>query len=395
MHRAGGWLNAPGVCRRFCDLARREEQGNYMADEVRRSTPESRRPDPVEHWRKALLPANATLEQGIRNLDESTLQIALVVSTEGVLVGTLTDGDIRRGLLRGLDLGSSIESIIHRDPIVVPPQLNRATALQLMQTNRIRQLPVVDDARRAVGLHLWDELLVPGVRPNVMVIMDGGQGSRLRPHTENCPKPLLPVGGKPMLEHIIERAKAEGFMHFVLAIHYLGHMIEDHFGDGGRWQVHIDYLREESPLGTAGAIGLLSPRPAVPFLVTNGDVLTDIRYGELLDFHCGHGASATMAVRLHEWQHPFGVVHTEGVDIVGFEEKPIARSHINAGVYVLGPDALDCLSAGEPCDMPTLFTRLQERSARTIVYPMHEPWLDVGRVDDYRSAQENVRGRAI
>jgi NDP-sugar pyrophosphorylase family protein len=194
------------------------------------------------------------------------------------------------------------------------------------------------------------------------------------------------------LEHIIERARAAGFHRFVLAIHYLGHMIEDYFGDGSRLQVKIAYLREESPLGTAGAIGLLSPRPEVPILVSNGDVLTDIRYDELLDFHCRHKASATMAVRLHEWQHPFGVVRTKGVDIVGFEEKPITRSHINAGIYVLEPSALDVLAADERCDMPMLFARLQLRSARTIVYPMHEPWLDVGRADDYASVQKRMDG---
>lgn len=342
---------------------------------------------PKNDWRRALLPTNATLQQVISSLDETAFQIALVVSADGTLLGTITDGDIRRGLLRGLDLSSSVEAIIYRDPLVVPPQWGRDMVLQLMQANKIHQLPVVDENRHVVGLHLWDELMVPGRRSNLMVIMAGGQGTRLRPHTENCPKPLLPVRGKPMLEHIIQRARAEGFGRFVLAIHYLGHMIEEYFGDGSRWQVRIDYLREESPLGTAGAIGLLNPRPEAPFLVSNGDVLTDIHYGELLDFHTRHGAAATMAVRLHEWQHPFGVVRTKGVDIVGFEEKPVARSHINAGIYVLEPIALDALSAGEPCDMPTLFSRLQERTARTIVYPMHEPWLDVGREDDLKRAQ--------
>jgi len=344
-------------------------------------------PIPTEPWRKALLPADATLQQVIRNLDESSLQITLVVSPDGTLLGTITDGDIRRGLLRGLDLSSPLTSIMKRDPLVVPPEMNRDTVLQLMRANAFSAIPVVDVVRRVVGLHLLNELLAPGQRPNLMVIMAGGQGNRLRPHTENCPKPLLPVGGKPMLEHIIERARAEGFQRFVLAIHYLGHMIEGYFGDGSRWQVQIDYLREESPLGTAGAIGLLNPRPEVPFVVSNGDVLTDIRYGELLDFHCHHGASATMAVRLHEWQHPFGVVRTRGVDIIGFEEKPIARSHINAGIYVLEPGALDVLTAGEHCDMPTLFNRMQEQNARTIVYPMHEPWLDVGHVDDLERAK--------
>jgi NDP-sugar pyrophosphorylase family protein len=255
-----------------------------------------------------------------------------------------------------------------------------------MRANKFHQLPVVDERRRVVGLHLWDELISPGERPNTMVIMAGGRGTRLRPLTENCPKPLLPINGKPMLEHIIERASAEGFRHFVLAVHYLSQMIEDYFGNGSHWNVRIEYLREDVPLGTAGAIGLLKPRPEGALVVSNGDVLTDIRYGELLDFHFRNNAIATMAVRLHEWQHPFGVVRIKGVDIVGFEEKPITRSHINAGIYALEPTALDALNDGEPCDMPTLFSRLQERSARTIVYPMHEPWLDVGRPGDYDAA---------
>lgn len=334
----------------------------------------------------ALLAPDATVQQAIRSLETSALQIVLVAAADGVLLGTLTDGDIRRGLLRGLDLNSPIDQIFYREPLVVPPQLSRDIVLQLMRANKIRQLPIVDEERRVIGLHLWDELMIPGKRPNLMVIMAGGRGERLRPHTENCPKPLLPVSGKPMLEHILERAKQEGFQHFVLAVHYLGHMIEEYFGDGSRWQVKIDYLRENSPLGTAGAIGLLNPRPTVPFLVTNGDVLTDIHYGELLDFHCRHGASATMAVRMYEWQHPFGVVRTKGVDITGFEEKPVSRSHINAGIYVLEPSVLDVLNAGEHCDMPALFGRLQNMTARTIVYPMHEPWLDIGRVTDYDAA---------
>jgi dTDP-glucose pyrophosphorylase len=345
-------------------------------------------------WRKALLSSDATIRDAIRNLDETALRIVLAVSSDGTLLGTLTDGDIRRGLLRGLDLSSPIGQIINRDPLVVPRHLGRELVLQLMRANKVQQLPVVDAARHVVGLHLWDALSTPGVRPNLMVIMAGGQGTRLRPHTESCPKPLLPVGGRPMLEHIIERARAEGFHRFVLAIHYLGQMIENHFGNGSRWQVEIDYLREESPLGTVGALALLTPRPDAPFLVSNGDVLTDIRYGELLDFHGRHGAAATMAVRQHEWQHPFGVVHTNGVDIVGFEEKPVSRSHINAGIYVLEPRALDVLVSGEQCDMPMLFSRLQQRSARTIVYPMHEPWLDVGRPDDYTSAEDSLNGTA-
>lgn len=335
-----------------------------------------------EFWRRAVLPSNANIRQAIHNLNQVAVKIVLVGNEAGELEGTISDGDIRRGLLKGLDLDSPIASIIHRNALVVPPEMGRDMVMQLMVANKIQQIPVVDEHRRVVGLHLWDEVSTPPMRSNVMVIMAGGMGTRLRPHTENCPKPMLSVAGKPMLEHIIERAKLEGFSHFVLAIHYLGHMVEGYFADGERLGVRIDYLREQTPLGTAGALGLLNPRPEAAFVVTNGDVITDIRYGELLDFHVRHNAAATMAVRVHEWQHPFGVVQTQGVEIIGFEEKPVARSHINAGVYALHPDALNLLSGDTHCDMPTLFERLQAESKRTVAYPMHEPWLDVGRPDD-------------
>ena len=342
-------------------------------------------------WQSAILPLGTSVGQAIRNLNNTAIKIILVVNEAGVLEGTISDGDIRRGLLRGLNLESSIASIIRHNPLVVVPDLSRDMVMQLMVANKIQQIPVVDEQHHVIGLHIWDELTAPVIRSNIMVIMAGGMGARLSPHTENCPKPLLDVAGKPMLEHIIDRAKLEGFNHFILAIHYLGHMIEAYFGNGERFGVKIDYLREESPLGTAGALGLMSPLPRDPFVVTNGDVITDIRYGELLDFHNRHSAMATMAVREHEWQHPFGVVQTQGVEIVGFEEKPIARSHINAGVYALSPEALSVLSADAHCDMPTLFERLQEKSKRTVAYPMHEPWLDVGRPLDLQLA--NIQGQ--
>lgn len=337
-------------------------------------------------WLKAILPASATIQQAISNLDQVAIKIILVVNEAGELEGTISDGDIRRGLLKGLDMNSPITNVIHRNALVVPPEMAREMVMQLMVANKIHQIPAIDEHRHVVGLHLWDDIATAPVRPNLMVIMAGGMGTRLRPHTENCPKPLLPVAGKPMLEHIIEHAKLEGFSHFVLAVHYLGHMIEEYFGNGERLGVQIDYLREQSPLGTAGALGLLNPRPDAAFVVTNGDVITDIHYGELLDFHLRHNAAATMAVRVHEWQHPFGVVQTEGIQIVGFDEKPVVRTHINAGVYALEPDALNALAADIRCDMPALFERLQDQAKRTVAYPMHEPWLDVGRPDDLRRA---------
>lgn len=340
-------------------------------------------------WQRAILPPDATLQQAIRNLDEVAIKIALVVNEAGGLEGTISDGDIRRGLLRGLGLESPISTVIHRAPLVVRPGVSRDVVIQLMLANKVQQIPEVDEENHLVGLHLWDDELVPLARPNMMVVMAGGLGTRLRPHTETCPKPMLPVAGRPMLEHIVERAKLEGFSHFVFAVHYLAEMIENHFGDGSRFGVCIEYLRESKPLGTAGALSLLSPTPELPFVVTNGDVITDIRYGELLDFHKRQSAAATMAVRVYEWQHPFGVVQMKGVDIVGFEEKPVARSHINAGVYVLSPEAMLFLQRDQRCDMPSLFERLQSSNKRTVAYPMHEPWLDVGRPNDLEKANRD------
>lgn len=340
----------------------------------------------VEVWRRAILPVDATIEQAIRILNEVAIRIVLVVNAAGKLEGTVSDGDIRRGLLTGLDLKSQISSVVHRNPLVVPTNVAREVVLELMQANDAQQIPVVDERQHLVGLHLWSAINAPVVRSNQIIIMAGGLGTRLRPHTESIPKPLLQVAGKPMLEHIIQRASQQGFSHFTLAIHYLGQMIEKYFGDGGRLQVEIDYLREQTPLGTAGALSLLDPLPTTPVVVTNCDIITDIQYGELLDFHNRHGAAATMAVRMHEWQHPFGVVQTNGVDIVGFEEKPVLRSHINAGVYVLSPVALSDLQQNTPCDMPELFERLQVKAKRTVAYPMHEPWLDIGRPEELSRA---------
>ena len=344
--------------------------------------------DIAEVWAQAILPSGSSIRQAVQVLNETSLKIVLVVDANEVLVGTISDGDIRRGLLKGLELTSTIDSIVHGDALVVPPEFSREVVLQLMTANKIQQIPIVDENKHVIGLHLWDQINAPTARSNIMVIMAGGKGTRLHPQTENCPKPLLPIAGKPILEHIIDRAKLEGFSHFILAIHHLGHMIEEYFENGEAFGVNIEYLREESPLGTAGALSLLDPLPESPFVVTNGDVLTDIHYGELIDFHVQHNATATMAVRVHEWQNPFGVVETQGVEIIGYEEKPLSRTHINAGVYVIEPSAISFLTKSDPCDMPTLFNSIQLQKLRTVAYPIHERWLDVGLPDELRAASE-------
>ena len=344
----------------------------------------------VEGWRDTVVSSVSTIKQAISSLDKTGMKIVLIVDDKDEFIGTISDGDIRRGLLKGLDLSSSLSQIINRKALVVPQNMPKEAVEQLMFANKIHQIPIVD-GKYLKGLHLWDRITSLQLRKNMMVVMAGGRGVRLMPHTENVPKPMVIVSGKPILEHIILRGKLEGFQHFVLAIHHLGHVIEDYFGTGEKFGVKIDYLREKSPLGTAGALSLLKPIPHHPFLVTNGDVITNTRYGDLLDFHERHEAIATMGVRVHEYQNPFGVVKMKGLDIVGFEEKPIVRTNINGGIYVLSPEALDELEQKKHCDMPTLFERIQAKAKRTVAYPIHEQWLDVGKPDDLLHANAVIK----
>jgi len=336
----------------------------------------------MQQWQKVLLKTDSTIQDVIQNLIESTLKIVLVINEFEKLEGTISDGDIRRGLLKGLNLNSPITSIIRRNPLVVTPELSRELVLNLMHLNKIHQIPIVDENNKVVGLNLWDELNTKANRSNIMVIMAGGKGTRLMPYTQNCPKPMIKVAGKPIMEHLIHRAKLEGFNHFVIAIHHFGNVIEEYFGDGKRLDVKIEYLRELTPLGTAGALRLLNPRPDMPFIVTNADVMTDVHYAQLLDFHNLYEATATMAVRIHELQNSFGIVKTKGIDIIGLEEKPVSRNYINAGVYALSPDSLDEIEINTIFDMTTLFECLMKKDKRTIAFPMHETWIDVGRPDD-------------
>lgn len=339
-------------------------------------------------WQKSILKFDSSIEQAISNLNNSGLKIVLVVDGKNEFIGTISDGDIRRGLLANLNINDTIKNIIHYEALVVPPEFTKESVLKLMELNQIFQVPIINSQKNIVGLFLRHSILVENERNNIMVIMAGGIGKRLLPHTENCPKPMLEVSGKPILEHIIERAKSEGFKNFILSINYLGEMIVNYFGTGEKMGVNIDYVREKKPLGTAGSLSLLNLKTEDPFIVSNGDVITDIRYGELLDFHNKNNSTATMAVNQYEWQNPYGVVGLDGIDITGFDEKPIHRTHINAGVYALSKNALSFLEKDSHCDMPKLFEQLMASSQKIIAYPMHEPWFDVGRSADLNKANK-------
>jgi len=332
--------------------------------------------------------SNASLIDAMRIIDSGAAQIALVVDDQQRLLGTITDGDIRRGMLRGLPLDAPAEEVMNRRFRFVRTGENQATVLEMMRREALRQVPVLDAQARVVELLLLQELLEPSQLPNAVVIMAGGQGTRLRPHTANCPKPMLPVDGKPMLEILLEQCIASGFKQFYLSVNYLREQIIDHFQDGARWGVSVDYLIEDEPLGTAGSLQLLPGTVQEPFLVMNGDVLTRLNPSRLLRFHGENNAAATLCVREHVLTVPFGVVQTKGVELAGFEEKPSYRQLVNAGIYVVNPQLLPLLPPRQATDMPTLLQSAQQAGHRVAVCPIHEYWIDVGRPETLQQAHE-------
>ncbi|CAN2170718.1 GCD1 Nucleoside-diphosphate-sugar pyrophosphorylase involved in lipopolysaccharide biosynthesis/translation initiation factor 2B, gamma/epsilon subunits (eIF-2Bgamma/eIF-2Bepsilon) [Candidatus Nanopelagicaceae bacterium] len=347
-------------------------------------------PKRSENWKAAILSPEASVRSAIEKLESTGFQIILIADKELRLLGTVTDGDIRRALMSHLDLDAQVENVMHKNVTVIGNSSNRLEALNLMKKNKVLQVPIIDEHGILVGLHLWDESETLLTRPNAMVIMAGGRGTRLLPHTIETPKPMLQVGGKPILEHIIKRARNQGISRIIISLNYLGEVIENYFQDGSNFGVSITYIREINPLGTAGALSLCMDEFNEPILVTNGDVLTDISYTSIIDFHITNQARATMAIRQYELQNPYGVVTISGDSISGYVEKPISKSFINAGVYVVDPVCLSELEYGAYCDMPTLFSILREKKHRVIAFPIHEPWLDIGRPVDLQDANMKI-----
>lgn len=344
----------------------------------------------VVNWHRAVIPETASLREAFHSLNEAAVKVCLCVCEENCFVGLLTDGDLRRGLLKGHTLNDSVEPIINRSPLVAKSSDRWVDIYNIMLDRSLLQIPLVDQYRRLTGLYIRDQLGVMDSHDHLMVIMAGGQGKRLRPYTDTCPKPMLDVSGKPILQRILEKARGQGFKKFVFCINYHGAQIKDFFGDGSRFGVDIEYIEEDTPLGTAGALSLFRQLPENTFVVSNGDVLADIDYFDLLRFLEFHEASAAMAVKLYEWTNPYGVVEVTGTQITGFSEKPIYRSHINSGVYALSPLVFQLLEEGKFCDMPSVFEILRDSGLKTIAYPMYESWLDIGRPDDLEVARNSI-----
>ncbi len=265
---------------------------------------------------------------------------------------------------------------------------DQAAVLEMMRRDGLSQIPVLDANDQVCQLLLLQELLAPAQLPNAVVIMAGGKGKRLRPHTENCPKPMLLVDGKPMLEILLEQCISSGFRQFFLSVNYLKEQIIDYFQNGSKWGIRIDYLVEDKPLGTAGSLQLLPSNLKNPFLVLNGDVLTRLDPIQLLRFHVEHDAVATLGVREHVLTVPFGVIQINGVELAGIEEKPSYTHLVNAGIYVMNPEVVKLLPRGKYTDMPTLLQDTQAAGFRVAVCPIHEYWIDVGRPETLQQAHQ-------
>ncbi|ADI84803.1 nucleotidyltransferase family protein [Geobacter sulfurreducens] len=341
-----------------------------------------------------VIPCSASIAEAITQLDRAGTG-ALVLCSEGDrLHGLLTDGDIRRAVLRGISLDAPCQDVASRRPVTVEPSFSAAQALHLMNQHDINHLPVVDDTGRVVDFLLRRDLIADDQLNLSAVVMAGGYGKRLLPLTEQVPKPMLPVGDRPLLERTIDQLRRSGIREVNLTTHYLPDSIVEHFGDGDSFGVKLNYLKEDHPLGTAGGLKLMK-KASDPFLVMNGDILTGVPFQEMFAYHRKNGAEITVGVRKYEVQVPFGVVECDDVRITGLKEKPSLTFFINAGIYLLEPSVCDLIPEGERFDMTDLIQKLLDEGRSVVSFPIMEYWLDVGRHEDYQKAQEDVRNGKI
>ena len=340
----------------------------------------------MNNFIKILISPTAKIRRALEIIDSGSMKIALVADESQKLLGTLTDGDVRRAFLNGKGLDDSIEAIYYRTPITCGINESKEKILQLAVRHKLYQIPIVDDNGRIVGIAQVDDLLKPTQHKNKVVLMVGGLGARLSPLTDSTPKPMLHVGNKPILETIIDGFSKYGFTDITLSVNYKSHIIEDYFGNGEAFGVNIDYVHETKRMGTAGALSLIRNNLTEPFFVMNGDLLTNVNFEHMHEYHLSHDAAATMAVREYDFQVPYGVVNLHEGQILSIEEKPTRKFFVSAGIYMLSPEVLSYIPINEFFDMPTLFERIIAKRGNVISFPIREYWLDIGRTSDYERA---------
>jgi len=344
-----------------------------------------------------LITKSAAIRELMSLMDRCALGIALVVDDQTKLEATITDGDVRRAILLGIELDQQVGELLatrkdkgrNARPITALVGTASRELLQLMTEHRIRQIPLLDVEDRVVDIALDSDYLANSALPLDGFIMAGGFGKRLMPLTEKCPKPMLPVNGRPILEHLVYKLRAAGIQHVSISTHYMAESIVEHFHDGKDFGVHIEYVDEEQPMGTAGALAKASLGD-IPLLVVNGDILTSIDFRAMLEFHREHTADMTVAVQQYEVRIPYGVISTEGIDATRIVEKPSFRHFVSAGIYLIQPSVCKMVPRHCAYDMPDLITSLIEAHKRVICFPIREYWLDVGRMEEYERASTDT-----
>ena len=341
----------------------------------------------MDKIQKLLLKPTSTVQTALEVIDKGAMKIALVVDDEKKLIGTLSDGDIRRALLGDATLESDIGDIYFKNPTFANINDSKESIIQKALRKQIYQIPIVDNDGKLVKIEELSNLLKTDAKHNRVVLMAGGLGTRLRPLTQDTPKPLLKVGNKPILETIIENFAKYGFVNITISVNYKADMIKEYFGDGSTLGVNIDYIEESKRLGTAGALSLIKERPQEPFFVMNADLLTNVNFEHLLDFHLLEHSVATMCVREYDYQVPYGVIETDGSLITSIKEKPVHKFFVNAGIYTLSPQVFEYIPKDEFYDMPTLFEDIIADNLKSVSFPIHEYWLDIGRMEEFEQAQ--------
>ncbi len=336
---------------------------------------------------------NSSIKEALEIIDKGSIKFAIVVDNNDRLLGTITDGDIRRGILAGKGIDDTIKSIYFKKPTVATLKDSKDDIINICTTKKIYQIPIVNEDNKVIDIVILDELLKPKVRGNKVILMVGGLGTRLRPLTNNTPKPMLPVGGKPILQTIVEKFVKHGFINIIMCVGYKSNIIQDYFGDGSKFGANIEYVLEDKRMGTAGALSLLNEAqlPKEPFFVMNGDLLTNVNFENLLYFHTKSNSLATMCVREYSYQVPYGVVNVKDNYISSIEEKPTFSFFVNAGIYMLNPKAIDFIPKNEFYDMPTLFEELIKNNKKTTSFPLKEYWLDIGHIEEYEKANKEYK----
>ncbi len=342
-----------------------------------------------ENWEKVLISKNATIKEVLEVISNDSYRIALVVGSSRELLGTITDGDIRRALLSGKVLDSLAGEIMNQNPLTCTPSDSKEEISDRMINNDILCLPVLEKGK-VVNLEILNEIFKKERYDNPVFLMAGGFGTRLKPLTDKTPKPLLKVGEKPILEIILERLVTAGFHRFYISTHYMPDQVVSHFGNGEKWGVEIKYIHEETPLGTGGALGLL-PKEEInePLLLMNGDLLTSLDFSSLLKFHLDSDVQVTLCVNEHKQTIPFGVIESSEGFVTSINEKPTFTYHVNAGIYVLSSDVIKRTKTNQHIDMPTLISEII-KDHKVNLFPVHEYWLDIGRVGDYQKANKDI-----